>query len=65
MFAATGSTIIAEIFARCAANAFSTAAKSLYGTLIVSAASDSGTPGHAAIPSVASPEPAFDKKESA
>jgi len=37
----------------------------VYGTFSVNAASAAGTPGHSAIPKVARPDPACDKKLSA
>ncbi len=46
-------------------NAASRAPASLYGTTVVSAASSAGTPGLPAIPSVARPEPAATRNESA
>ena len=62
MFAATGSTTNAAISPGNLSNAASSAAASLYGTTVVSAASSSGTPGLPAIPSVATPEPAATRK---
>ena len=65
IFAATGSTMIAAIFPRMLAKNVSTLPKSLYGAFSVSRASASGTPGQAAMPSVARPEPASERKLSA
>ena len=48
-----------------AAAATSTASRSLNGATTVSAASASGTPGEFGRPSVATPEPARTRKESA
>ena len=65
MLAASGSRMNAAISPWNFVNAASRAPASLYGTIVVSAASSSGTPGLPAMPSVARPEPAATRKESA
>ena len=62
MFAATGSTITAAIASGCVRNWRSTAGRSLKGASRDNAAMACGTPGEAAMPKVAKPEPAFERK---
>ena len=61
----TGSTMMAAMRGPRSAINCSTAATSLYGATKVSSASAAGTPGEFGRPSVATPEPARTRKESA
>jgi hypothetical protein len=58
MFAATGSTMTAATVSPCSAKTFPTASTSLKGTVSVSRAAPSVTPGEPGMPNVAMPLPA-------
>ncbi len=59
MLPAMGSTMMAAMASASAANTAATAARSLYGTTIVSCAISGGTPADDGCPNVSAPEPAF------
>lgn len=64
MFPATPSMMTAAMCSPSAANTRSSAAKSLYGTVSVSAAISAGMPGLSGAPNVAAPEPALTSRPS-
>ena len=64
MLPGAASVIRQAIRSPCSANAFSTAARSLYGSTSVSAVDESGTPGVPGTAKVARPEPAEASSES-
>ena len=59
MLPTIGSTMMQAMSSPSAANAASTAARSLYGSTIVSLAIAGGTPADDGWPNVSAPEPAF------
>ena len=65
MFAATGSTAMTAICPGYFRNSASTESRSLYFAVSVAFARSAGTPGEPGMPSVATPEPAATRNESA